>query len=77
MNNKKEFFNEENYQKSNEKVKKIGNIIIIIGLVLLIGGILVSMAVGVKYKSTKFDIVNGIIMTLIFIGFLSFMMVTR
>ena len=43
MNNKKEFFNEENYQKSNEKVKKIGNIIIIIGLVLLIGGILVSL----------------------------------
>lgn len=43
----------------------------------LIGGILVSMAVGVKYKSTKFDIVNGIIMTLIFIGFLSFMMFAR
>lgn len=43
----------------------------------LIGGILVSIAVGVKYKSTKFDIINGIIMTIIFVGFLSFMLVTR
>lgn len=39
----------------------------------LIGGVLLSMAVGVKYKSTKSDIVNGIIMTLIFIGALIFM----
>lgn len=43
----------------------------------LIGGILVSIAVGVKYKSTKFDIINGIIMTIIFVVFLSFMLVTR
>ena len=39
----------------------------------LVGGFLVSKAVGVKYKSTKTDIINGIIMTLIFIGFLSYM----
>src|SRR5574344_1913761 len=39
----------------------------------LVGGVLISIAVGVKYKSTKSEIINGIIMTLIFIGFLSYM----
>ncbi len=39
----------------------------------LVGGVLLSMAVGVKYKSTRFDIINGIIMTLIFVLFLLFM----
>lgn len=39
----------------------------------LIGGALVSMAVGVKYKSTKSDQINGIIMTCIFVGFLVYM----
>ena len=39
----------------------------------LIGGVLFSMAVGVKYKSSKTDIINGIIMTLIFIVFLCYM----
>lgn len=43
----------------------------------LIGGILVSMALGVKYKSTKSDIINGIIMTIIFVGFLSYMIITK
>ena len=43
----------------------------------LIGGVLVSMAVGVKYKSNKFDIINGIIMTLIFISFLSYVIFFR
>jgi len=43
----------------------------------LIGGVLVSMAVGVKYKSNKSDIINGIIMTIIFIAFLFYMIVTR
>ena len=43
----------------------------------LIGGVLISMAVGVKYKSNKFDIVNGIIMSLIFIGFLVYMIFFR
>lgn len=33
----------------------------------LIGGILLAKAVGVKYKSTKFDKVNGIIMTMILV----------
>ena len=37
---KKEYLTEENYQKSNKKVKLIGNILIAIGLVLLIGGFL-------------------------------------
>lgn len=39
----------------------------------LVGGILLSMAVGVKYKSEKMDKINGVIMTLIFIGFLFYM----
>lgn len=32
---KKEFLNEESYQRSNQKVKKIGKVLIIIGLILL------------------------------------------
>jgi len=43
----------------------------------LIGGVLVSMAVGVKYKSSKVDITNGIIMTLIFTVFLIYMIFFR
>jgi len=43
----------------------------------LIGGILTSMAVGVKYKSNKSDIINGIIMSLIFVGFLVYMIFFR
>ena len=43
----------------------------------LVGGVLVSKAVGVKYKSTTSDIVNGIIMTLLFMGFLSYMAFIR
>ncbi len=39
----------------------------------LIGGVLVSMAVGVRYKSTNVERTNGIIMTLIFFGFLVYM----
>lgn len=39
----------------------------------LIGGVLVSKALGVKYKSTKSDIINGVIMTSIFIIFLSYL----
>ena len=43
----------------------------------LIGGFLISKAVGVKYKSSKSDIINGIIMTLIFTGFLIYMIFFR
>ena len=43
----------------------------------LIGGVLISMAVGVKYKSSKADIINGIIMSCIFIGFLLYMIFFR
>ena len=38
----------------------------------LFGGFLVTKAVGVKYKSTTSEKVNGIIMTLIFIAFLCY-----
>lgn len=43
----------------------------------LVGGILATMAVGVKYKSTKFEMLNGAIMYLIFIGFLGYMVFAR
>ena len=39
----------------------------------LIGGILATKAVGVKYKSTKSDIINGIIMLGILSAFLVYM----
>lgn len=39
----------------------------------LIGGVLVAMAVGVKYRSTTSDRVNGCIMLAIFTGFLLYM----
>lgn len=43
----------------------------------LIGGILISIALGVKYKSNKSDRINGIIMSSIFIGFLIYMIFFR
>jgi rhomboid protease GluP len=39
----------------------------------LIGGILISMAVGVKYKSTKLDKINGYILLTIFTFFLLYL----
>lgn len=39
----------------------------------LIGGILISMAVGVKNKTTKSEQINGIIMSIILISFLIYM----
>ena len=39
----------------------------------LIGGVLITKALGVKYKSSKSEIINGIIMTFIFIAFLLYM----
>ncbi len=39
----------------------------------LIGGILSTVAVGVKYKSTKFEMINGWIVLILLVGFLSFM----
>ena len=41
----------------------------------LLGGLLITMSLGVKYKSSKSDIINGIIMTIIFIAFLVYMIV--
>ena len=43
----------------------------------LVAGVLATMAVGVKYKSTKFEMINGVIMYLIFIGFLGYMVFVR
>ena len=43
----------------------------------LVGGILSCMAVGVKYKSSKFEMINGAIMYLIFIGFIGYMVFVR
>lgn len=39
----------------------------------LIAGVFASMAVGVKYKSTTFDRINGWVVSTIFMGFLIFM----
>lgn len=39
----------------------------------LIGGVLATIALGVKYKSTTFEKVNGIIVMLIYIAFLAYM----
>ncbi len=39
----------------------------------LIGGIFSTMAVGIKYKSTRFEMVNGVILYLIYILFLGYM----
>lgn len=36
----------------------------------LIGGVLITSAVGVKYKSSKSEIINGIILSIIFISFM-------
>ena len=40
----------------------------------LIGGVLISYALGVKYKSKKMDKINGIILLTIFVGFLLFLL---
>lgn len=39
----------------------------------LVGGILISMAVGVKYKSQTSEKINGIIMSIIYFGFMIYM----
>ncbi len=39
----------------------------------LIGGILLSMMVGVKYKTSKFEQTNGVIMTIIYAAFLIYL----
>lgn len=41
-------------------------------IILLIGGFLLGKAVGVKYHSDKKSIINGVIMSIIFIGYLIF-----
>lgn len=43
----------------------------------LVGGVLVSIAVGVKYKSTRLEKTNGIIMSAIFFAFLLYMVFFR
>ena len=43
----------------------------------LVGGVLISMAVGVKYKSTNSEKTNGIIMSIILVAFLIYMAFIR
>ena len=43
----------------------------------LVSGILATMAVGVKYKSTKFEMINGVILYLIYIVFIGYMVFVR
>ena len=39
----------------------------------LIGGVFSTMAVGIKYKSEKYEMVNGVILYLIYISFILYM----
>ena len=39
----------------------------------LIGGFLINIGLGVKYKSTTFEKVNGLLVSFIYLGFLIFM----
>ena len=39
----------------------------------LIGGVLISMAVGLKYKHKKVENINGIILSIIFLAFLIYL----
>lgn len=43
----------------------------------LIGGALITTALGVKYKSTKFEMVNGFIISVIFVLFLCYIIFVR
>ena len=43
----------------------------------LIGGLLATMAVGIKYKSSKFEMVNGFILYIIYIGFILYIVFNR
>ena len=43
----------------------------------LVSGILATMAVGVKYKSTRFEMINGVILYLIYIVFIGYMVFVR
>lgn len=42
----------------------------------LVGGALALMATGVKYKSTKFEMINGLIIYIIYIGFFLYMVLS-
>ena len=39
----------------------------------LIGGILITMSLGIKYKSKKSEQINGIVLLSLFLGFLIYM----
>ena len=43
----------------------------------LIGGIFISMGIGVKYKSTKSDVINGMIVSILYLAFLIYMVFFR
>lgn len=43
----------------------------------LIGGIFISMGIGVKYKSTKSDMINGMIVSILYLAFLIYMVFFR
>lgn len=43
----------------------------------LVGGILISMGLGVKYKSSKSDMINGMIISILYIAFLIYLVFFR
>ena len=69
LNTNKNYFEGWYFKNTNniESISFIPGINIFAHIGGLIGGALSSMAVGVKYKSQKADIINGIIMLIIFI----------
>ncbi len=54
---KKEYLNEEEYQKNNIKVKKIGKTLLIVGVIVLVIGILLIIFGGMVFGNTA---INGI-----------------
>lgn len=46
MENNKKYLTEENYQRSNKKVKTIGNVLMIIGVLTIISGIIIAVLGG-------------------------------
>lgn len=57
MENKK-YLNEDSYQKSNQKVKKIGKTLLIIGIITLVIGFVISALGFMNFGSTFTDVMG-------------------
>lgn len=52
MDNKKEYLNEERYQQTNQKVRKVGKVLLIVGIIVLVLGILLTILGFVGFGNT-------------------------